>query len=138
MTVQSLKVIDSHTNAAYYAYGDQSGSYDSIEVIPGKSPAFKAMNEKSFSEKAEKQWKGLSTGAKIGIACAVLGVFAILFAAFILYCIKQRRQGKAEKAAADKAWEAQYAEFVEYRDRMRKGGFAVSHIGHVSIDPFCG
>ena len=132
MTVQSLKVVDSHTNVAYYAYGDQSGNYDSIKAIPGKSPAYKAMNQKSFTENAEKQWDGLSTGAKIGIAGGVLGVFAILFAIFILYCIKQRRQGKAEKAKADREWEEQFAEFQEYREKMRKGGFAVSSMGHVS------
>lgn len=136
MTVQSLKVIDSHSDVSYYYYGDHSGSWESIKVIAGKSNAFKAMDEKSFMQQAEKQWNGLSTGANIGIACAVGGVFLIAFVLFIFYCLKQRRQGKAEKAIADKAWDEQHAELMGYRDRMRRGDFAISHMGHVSVQSF--
>lgn len=132
MTLQSLKITDSHSDVAWYAYGDQSGSFDSIKAIPGKSNAHKAINEKTFAQHTEQQWEGLSKGAKIGIAAGLLGLFAVLFAVFILYCIKQRRRGKAEKAIADREWEAQFAEFQHYRDKMRKGGFAVSSMGHVS------
>ena len=133
MTVQSLRVVDSHTDVSYYSYGDQSGSWESIKAIPGKSNAVKVMTQKSFTQQAEKTWSGLSTGAKIGIACGVGGVLLIAFVLFIFYCMKQRRQGKAEKANADKAWDAHQAELMEYRNRMRRGDFAVSHLGHVSI-----
>ena len=130
MTVQSMKVIDSHQNTAYYRYGDKSGSYESIDAIAGQSPAYQAMHEKTTSQKIDEQWSGLSTGAKIGIACGVVGVFLIAFIAFIFYCVKQRRQGKAEKAIADKEWDAQHAELMEYRNRMKNGAFAVSHLRH--------
>ena len=133
MTVQSLKIVDRHNNAAFYAYKNQSGDFDSIKVIPGKSNAYKAMHEKSFTQTAEKKWSGLSTGAKIGIACGVCGAFLIALVAFTFYCISQRRQGKAEKAVADKAWDEHHAEMMEYRNRMKRGDFAVSHMGHVSF-----
>lgn len=137
MTVKSLKISDAHTNVAYYQYTDQSGSYESIKDIAGQSPAFKAMHEKSTSQKLEENWQGLSTGAKIGIAAAVGGTFLIAFIAFIFYCMRQRRQGKAEKEKADKAWDLQQAENVElrgrmaaYQQQMKRGNFAVSHMGH--------
>jgi hypothetical protein len=128
MTVQSLKVTDSHHNVAYYKYGDQSGSWQSIEDVAGRSPAWKAMHQKTTTQKIEKQWSGLSTGAKIGIACGVGGAFLIAIIAFSFYCISQRRQGKAEKALADKEWDAQHAELLEYRNRMKRGEFAISHL----------
>ena len=128
MTVQSLKVTDSHQNVAYYKYGDHSGSYQSIDDIAGKSPVWKAMHEKTTSQDIQKQWSGLSTGAKIGIACGVGGVFLIALIAFSFYCISQRRKGKAEKALADKEWDAQHAELLEYRNRMKHGQFAISHL----------
>jgi hypothetical protein len=130
MTVQSLKVTDSNHNVAYYSYGDKSGSWQSIKDIAGRSPAWQAMHKKTFTQNAEKQWNGLSTGAKIGIACGVGGVLLIALVAFTFYCISQRKQGKAEKALADKEWDAQHAELLEYRNRMKRGDFAISHMGH--------
>ncbi|KAK5172688.1 uncharacterized protein LTR77_002808 [Saxophila tyrrhenica] len=137
MTVQSLKIIDSHTNVSYYDYGDKTGSWESIKAIPGQSNAYKLMHLKSFGEKTQEQWDGLSTGAKIGIAAGIGGTFLIAFAAFIFYCLRQRRQGKAEKAMADKEWEAQQAENVElkgqisaYQTQMKNGAFATSYLGH--------
>lgn len=130
MTVQSMKVTDSHHNVAYYSYGDKSGSWESIEDVAGRSPAWQAMHQKSTSQKVEEQWNGLSTGAKIGIACGVGGVLLIALIAFSFYCVSQRRQGKAEKEKADREWDAQHAELMAYRNQMKKGAFAVSHMGH--------
>ena len=132
MTVQSLKMTDGTTNSSWYAYGDNSGSHESIKVIDGKSNAYKYINQKSTSQKIDEQWKGLSTGAKIGIACGIAGFFLICAVAFTFYCVSQRRQGKREKQIADKAWDAQHAELMEYRDRMKRGDFAVGYMGHVS------
>jgi hypothetical protein len=130
MTVQSMKIIDSHQNVSYYHYGDKSGSWESIDAIAGQSAAYKALHQESTTQKIDQQWSGLSTGAKIGIACGVLGVLLIALIAFTFYCISQRRQGKAEKAIADKEWDAQHAELMEYRNRMKNGAFAVSHLRH--------
>lgn len=130
MTVQSLKVVDGHTNVSYYKYTDTSGSYQSIDAIAGESPVYKALHQESTSQKIAQQWNGLSTGAKIGIACGIGGVFLVALIAFSFYCISQRRQGKAEKMNADKEWDAQQAELLQYRNRMKRGDFAISHLRH--------
>lgn len=130
MTVQSLKVVDAQTNTSWYSYGDRSGHYESIKMEQGESNAYKNIHSKSTYEKAEKQWEGLSTGAKIGIAGGVLGFFLICFIAFIFYCMKQRKAGKAEKASADQEWNSHQAELQDYRNRMKRGDFAISNMGH--------
>ena len=130
MTVQSLRVADAQTNVSYYSYGDQSGTWQSIKMLDGESPAYKAMHEESTTQSVEQHWNGLSTGAKIGVACGIVGFFLLVGIIFTVYCIKQRRQGKREKAIADKAWDAQHAELLEYRNRMKRGDFAVQHMGH--------
>jgi hypothetical protein len=139
MIVQSLKIVDHHTNVSYYKYGDNSGSWESIEAIDGESPAYKYMHQKSFTENVQQKWNGLSTTAKIAIAAGIGGAFLLAFIAFIFYCMRQRRQGKAERALADKQWDAQQQENLEmrnqmasYQSRMKAGHFAVSHMGHVS------
>lgn len=139
MVVQSLKIVDSHTNVSYYSYGDNSGSWQSIDAVQGESAAYKAINQKDFTETVQQQWNGLSTGAKIGIGAGIGGAILLAFIAFLFYCTRQRRQGKAEKALADKQWDAQQAENAEFRQRMlgyqarmKAGNFAVSHMGHVS------
>lgn len=125
-------MVDGHQNAAWYSYGDRSGSAESIDVEKGQSNAFKAIHAKTTVEQLQHKWDGLSTPAKIGIACGVLGAFAIAMVAFAFYCVKERRAGKREKAIADQAWEAQQAELMEYRNRMKRGDFAVGFMGHVS------
>jgi hypothetical protein len=139
MTVKSLKIVDGHIGTSFYKYTDKSGSYESIDAVKGDSAAFKAIHEKTFTQNVEKEWSGLSTGAKIGIGCGIGGAFLLAFIAFIFYCVRQRRQGKAEKALADKQWDAQQAEslqfktkMADYHTRMKAGHFAVSHMGHVS------
>lgn len=123
---------DGTTNSSWYAFGDQSGSWESIKVIDGQSNAYKYINDKTTAEELQHKWKGLSTGAKIGIACGVCGFFLVCAIAFTFYCISQRRQGRKEKEIADKAWDAQHAELMEYRDKMKRGDFAVGFMGHVS------
>ena len=131
MTVQSLRIVDTHQNVSYYSYSDHSGSYESIKTIAGESNAYKALHALSMTQSVEKQWNGLSTGAKIGIACGIVGAFVVALIAFVFYCLKQRRAGKREKAVADQAWDAQHSELMEYRNRMARGDFAIRNMGHV-------
>lgn len=155
MTIQSMKIIDGHTNASSYSYSDRSGSYQSIDVKAGNSDAFKAIHALSTSQKIDRAWNGLSTGAKIGILCGIFALLAIGAIAFTFYCVSQRRRGKREKQLADEAWNAEQSELAQYRARMKLGQvslplvlarldavdfcacsvqFAVSHMGHVSCD----
>lgn len=126
MSVKSVRVTDGVTNSSIYTYGDHSGHWDSIQIEHGESEAYKEINKLSSAQKARKQWEGLSTGAKIGIACAILGALLIGAIAFAFYCIKQRKAGRIEKAQNDAEWEKQNQELMEYRTMMAKGNFAVS------------
>lgn len=126
MYVKSIRITDGTTNSSSYSYGDHSGLYSSIKVEEGESKAYKAINKLSTSQKMQQQWSGLSTGAKIGIACGVLGGLLIAAIAFAFYCASQRKKGRVEAALHEKEWEAQNAELMEYRSMMAQGNFAVS------------
>lgn len=130
MTVQSIKVTDGSTNTSSYLYGDQTGSYTSVKTVTGESAAYKALNKQSTVEQAQKKWHGLSTTAKIAIAASVVGTFVVVVIAYTIVCVTQRKRGRAEKAAADKVWDQQESELMEYRNRMKRGDFAVTHMGH--------
>ncbi|EMC99972.1 glycoside hydrolase family 16 protein [Baudoinia panamericana UAMH 10762] len=130
MTVQSIKITDGSTNTSSYAYGDRSGSYNSIQAVAGESTAYKILNKQSTLQSVLQIWKGLSEGAKIGIVCGVSGFFACVIVACTVCCIIQRKKGRAEKAIADKEWDAHTNELMEYRVRMAKGEFAVAHLTH--------
>ena len=126
MTVQSIKITDGSTNTSSYAYGDNTGDYSSIKTTTGESKAYKILNKQSNFESVTTKFNKLSTGAKIGIACAVIGVLLIALVAFVVFCIKSRRAGKREKAIADQKWNEQHNELMEYRQRMARGDFAFS------------
>ena len=115
MTIQSMKIVDGTSNVTSYAYSDQSGDYSSITTEPGNSKAYNILNQKSTTEKAKQKWDGLSTGAKIGIACGVIGAVAIGILAWCTFCIFQRRKGKKERLAADAEWDKEQAELQEYQ-----------------------
>jgi hypothetical protein len=68
----------------------------------------------------------MSTGAKIGVGAGIGAAFLIAFVAFGFYCVKQRKEGRAEAAMHDEKWAEQNAELMEYRTMMAKGNFAVS------------
>ncbi|KAF2723428.1 glycoside hydrolase family 16 protein [Polychaeton citri CBS 116435] len=127
-TVKSIKVVDGSLNSSSYVYGDETGGYESIKINAGESSAYQTLHKDSKLDRAQQHWHALSTGAKIGIAVGFSSAFGIAFIAFLFYCIKQRREGKQERIAADKEWEAEKNEMMAYRQRMSKGGFAVSHL----------
>ncbi|WPG97692.1 glycoside hydrolase family 16 protein [Acrodontium crateriforme] len=130
MKVQSVKVTDATTNVTSYSYGDNSGSYQSIKSDPGESKFEKLMNKVSKTQAVVNHFNSLSTGAKIGIACGIAGVLLVGIIGFAVFCIKQRRAGKREKALADQSWNEQAAELDAYRQRMARGDFAIQHMGH--------
>jgi hypothetical protein len=123
--VKSLRVVDGHTNASSYTWGDRSGSYQSIKVTEGQSEAYKAINHISTAEKVSKSWDSLSSGAKIGVAAGILGLVAVLAIAFAFYCVRERKAGKAEAAMHEAEWEKHEAELMEYRKMITSGGEAV-------------
>jgi beta-lactamase regulating signal transducer with metallopeptidase domain len=130
MTVQSIKITDGSTNTSTYSYGDNTGSWQSIKVVNGESAAAKQLNKLSTVQSAKQHWNGLSNTAKIAIACSVLGVLLLVIIIYTAVCIVQRKKGRAEKAIADRAWDEQQNELMDYRKKMAKGDFAVSYMGH--------
>lgn len=99
-------------------------------MLSGQSKAYQYINKLSTSQQIDQNWNNLSTGAKIGITCGIVGAIAIATVAFCVYCMTQRKKGREEKRIADRQWEAHQAELMEYRRMMAKGEFAVSHMNH--------
>lgn len=54
-----------------------------------------------------------------------MSVFAVAVIAWTACCIVQRKRGRAERALADKNWENDRAELMNYQKAMKEGGFAV-------------
>ncbi|KAM0715754.1 hypothetical protein Q7P37_008268 [Cladosporium fusiforme] len=130
MKIKSLYVEDGHQNATSYKYTDESGSHDSIEVTDGESEVYKALNELSTTQKAEKKWTGLSQTAKIAIGASVGGVVILVALIYTFVCITQRKKGRTERELHDKEWAAHEDELAAYRQKMARGDFAISHLGH--------
>ena len=128
MTIKSIKMTDGHTNTSSYAFGDATGSWQSINAVTGDSKAYKAIHKLNTVQSAQQHWNGLSHTARIALAASILGVFVVLVIIYTFVCITQRKKGRAEKAIHDKEWEEHERELLSYRDRMAKGGFAVSHL----------
>jgi beta-lactamase regulating signal transducer with metallopeptidase domain len=130
MTVQSIKVTDGHQNVSNYSYEDHSGNYQSINATTGQSDAYKIINKLSTGQKVTNAYMGLSTAAKIGVACGVVGGILLLILAFFIFFCVQRRKGAKMAKLENKEWDEQQNELMEYRQRMAKGQFAVSQMGH--------
>jgi len=130
MKIKSLRVEDAHTNSSSYSYSDTSGSHASIKVAEGESEVYKALNKLSHRQKAEEKWTGLSQTAKYIIAGSVVGTFLLVCIIYTFVCITQRKKGRAERELEDKEWAAHEDELAAYRQKMARGDFAISHLGH--------
>ncbi|KAL9634291.1 MAG: hypothetical protein Q9204_003056 [Flavoplaca sp. TL-2023a] len=124
MSVRSLRVKD-YSEGKEYVYGDMTGSWDSIEIVPGNSTASKTLNAPPPLT-ATQRWNKLSPGAKIGVGSSVGITCIALIAVAGFYCVRQRKAGRQERAAADLAFESERKELSAYQMQMSKGGFAVS------------
>ncbi|KAI4225418.1 MAG: hypothetical protein L6R40_008366 [Gallowayella cf. fulva] len=124
MTVRSTRVKD-YSQGKEYVYGDMTGSWESIKIVPGNSTIEKELNAPP-SLTASQRWNNLSPGAKIGVGSAV-GVTSIALIVLAgIYCVRQRRAGRRERALADLEFEKERRELGAYQMQMAKGGFAVS------------
>lgn len=130
MKIKSLRVEDAHTNSSSYHYSDASGSHASIVVNEGESAVYKALNKLSTKQKAEEKWTGLSDTAKYAIAGSVCGTVLLVCIIYTFVCITQRKKGRLEREIHDKEWQAHQDELAAYRQKMARGDFAISHLGH--------
>ncbi|KAF1944710.1 hypothetical protein EJ02DRAFT_452304 [Clathrospora elynae] len=121
MTVQSVYAKD-YTEGAEYSWADmdQSGDWEKVKVIAGKSNVLQEIQSPSG---VRNRFQSLSKEAKIGIAGGVVGGAALIACLVAIYCIKQRRAGRREHQAllADEQKEA--AELQEYKSQMQAGKF---------------
>ncbi|KIM99579.1 glycoside hydrolase family 16 protein [Oidiodendron maius Zn] len=115
MYVQSATVTD-FSNGKQYAYGDHSGSWQSIQTIAGNSTIKDTLNAPPPLTLAQK-WNNLSSGTKIAIYASAGGGGALLFAALLFVCIRQRRKGRQERDAYNAKIEAEREE--AYRDQIQ-------------------
>ncbi|PKY08286.1 concanavalin A-like lectin/glucanase [Aspergillus campestris IBT 28561] len=111
MVIESVRIQDFHSGKEY-EYTDDSGSWESINVIKGNSTAVEEINKpppKSLSEK----WDDLPTGAHAGVFVGAATVGAMLIAGFIFFIIRQRRKGRLEQALDDTNWNNERTERTE-------------------------
>lgn len=129
MFVQSVRVTDFSTGSEY-KYGDTTGTWQSIQTVPGNSTASKILSAPPPLSVSQR-FNGLSHGAKIAVFSAVAVAIAVCVGMWALCCVKQRRAGRAERRLADAMFEKDTAELMAYRAQMGKGGQAnVRDMGH--------
>ncbi|PYH91576.1 cell wall glucanase [Aspergillus ellipticus CBS 707.79] len=110
MYVKRVRVQDFHSGKEY-VYSNHSGDWESIKVVKGNSTAKTELNKaptKSLSQK----FAGLSTAAKDGIYASVAIVIAAVLGAWAMFCVRQRRQGRREKALGEAGYEAEGVEMM--------------------------
>ena len=127
MYVKSIRITDfsgasdiGSPAAKEYKYGDKTGSWKSIDVVAGNSTVAQTVSAPP-AESVTQKFNGLPMGAKIGIAAGVGAAVVGLILLFCVYCIRQRRAGKRERAAADLAYEKDTTELLQYRRMGAKG-----------------
>ncbi|KAK4238529.1 hypothetical protein C8A03DRAFT_15015 [Achaetomium macrosporum] len=116
MFVKSAHITD-YSSGKEYEYTDKSGSWQSIKVVAGNSTVHDVLNaepEKSLAQK----WAELPTGAKVGVYAGSAAVGALMVFAGLFYCIRQRRRGAREAAAAEARAQAERLEL----ERFKKAG----------------
>ncbi|KAF4122895.1 Glycosyl hydrolases family 16 [Geosmithia morbida] len=118
MFVQNVFVED-YSSGKEYVWGDNSGSWESIDIVAGNSTAYKAIHKKEKVHKSLNQkFNELPTAGKIAIYAGGSAVAAVMIAALIFYCIKQRRRGASEARMALQQTEAERLDM----ERLQKQG----------------
>lgn len=120
MTVQSVYARD-FTSAKEYSWEgmDESGSWEKVKVIEGKSEAIQEYEKPSG---VKNRWNALSKGAQIAIIASAAGVLVLILAIIMFCCIKQRRAGRREFAAQKAADDKEAAELLQFRGQHMNNG----------------
>ncbi|TLD22056.1 hypothetical protein PspLS_07697 [Pyricularia sp. CBS 133598] len=124
MHVKSTYIKD-YSSGKEYAFSDRSGSYQSIKIVEGESPANKTITEaNTVSPTISERWASLTSGQKTGVYVGSASFVAIVAGAFLWYFLKQRRRGKEE---------ARLAAEREKREQMELNQF---HAAGIDPDSF--
>ncbi|KAJ5703920.1 hypothetical protein N7493_011058 [Penicillium malachiteum] len=130
MVVQKIRVHDFHTGKEY-KYGNESGDWQSIEVISGNSTTVTELNKTPPETLAEK-WAKLGEAAHIGIYVSAGVVGAAAIGAFAFWCIRQRRKGRLENALDDTRYNDQLAESENFQNDWKMSEWRNSGYRQVS------
>lgn len=118
MTVKSVRVSDA-SRGTTYKYGDETGSWQSIQVLNNTAPLkLDGNNDPSASQTMKQKWNSLSSTTKIAIGASVGGAALVGVLVFAFCCVKQRRAGRRERDLADAEFEKNTAEVLSYRAAM--------------------
>ncbi|KAJ5238149.1 Concanavalin A-like lectin/glucanases superfamily [Penicillium chrysogenum] len=118
MTVSKIRVQD-FSSGKEYKYTGRTGTYDSIEVVSGNSTAITQINKKPAKTLSQK-WDDLGQGAHIGVYCGAAVAGALLIGIFVFYCLKQRRDGRLQRALNDGEYSAELTTLEESKLRWRQ------------------
>lgn len=88
----------------------------------GNSTTVHELNKPPPKSIAEK-WDGLSTGAKAGIGIGAGAGGAVAIAAFVLYCVRQRRKGRLEHALDDTRYNSDRTEMGNFQSDWTQSEF---------------
>ncbi|RFU76026.1 glycosyl hydrolase family 16 [Trichoderma arundinaceum] len=147
MYVKSARITD-YGGGSEYAYGDMTGSWQSIKVTGGNSTFYEALHQAPKLSVAQK-WNNLPAGARIAVYVAAGVVGAVLIGALLFYCIKQRQSGAREARLANEMEKMDRMEldklkregvdpdaYTDYDSRsMRKEGVVTSDAPPIGVSP---
>ncbi|ROT41070.1 extracellular cell wall glucanase Crf1 [Sodiomyces alkalinus F11] len=109
-------LVEDFSTGREYVYGDDSGSWESIDIVDGNSTVKEALlapPSKSLSEK----FNDLPEAARIGVYAGGGSVGALILFTLVFYIIRQRRRGAREAEAAARIAEEERLEMESYKKR---------------------
>ncbi|KAJ5591989.1 uncharacterized protein N7459_002358 [Penicillium hispanicum] len=118
MSVSQLRVQDFHSGKEYQ-YQGTTGTYDSINVVSGNSTALNELN-KPKAKSASEKWDDLGKGAHIGVYIGAVVAGLLAAGAIAFWCLRQRRQGRLQRALNDKSGQELQAMDTEYKSEWRQ------------------
>ncbi|OBT84351.1 hypothetical protein VE02_07256 [Pseudogymnoascus sp. 03VT05] len=131
MYVKSAAIEDFTTGAKAYKYGDHTGSFESIQSIPGNSTQrlllldIKAPPAPTISDK----FNALPSSSKIAIYGGAGGAAFLLAGACLISCCRKRRQGSREAKAFRAKQEAMDREDEAYQIELKAAGISPDALG---------
>ncbi|KAL1971418.1 hypothetical protein VTN31DRAFT_2350 [Thermomyces dupontii] len=120
MYVKQVKAED-FSSGKEYVYTDHSGSWESIEIVPGNSTTWENLygEDDSLSQK----WARLPQAAKVGVYAGGATVAAICIAALVFFCIRQRRIGRREFNIQNNKMMEERTEMMNLQAEWRTKGY---------------
>ncbi|GAB7348354.1 hypothetical protein MBLNU459_g6323t1 [Dothideomycetes sp. NU459] len=114
MIVQSVEVDDYSKGSSKYTYGNMSGDWQSIDVATGNSTIAAHLLK---TNTAAAKFSHLPKWAQYTIAGGLSFAAAVSIALFAFCCVRSRRAGKRERAAADAEFDRNVQELNAYKRR---------------------